>query len=163
ETMATLQIGHEVILEAVRHINTKGGTNYYGQTCLNDAKVVANAYGKHEYSTATFVTDKTVKELYDLDPKTDYTSTVFVLKAKILFKGDNYSTTVYLTDDQGTEVRLYCSSANQQYGWLKAFAGQEVTVEVAACNWNDKNYYTGCVLAVITNEGKVCNELNFAK
>ena len=162
ETMATLQIGHEVILEAVRHINTKGGTNYYGQTCLNDAKVVANAYGKHEYSTATFVTDKTLKQVYDLDPMTDYTTTVFVLKATVTVEEAQYYTNIYLTDGNGTQLRLYSSSA-KQYNWLKAYAGQEITVEVAACNWNDKNYYTGCVLAVITNDGKVCNELNFTK
>ena len=162
ETMATLQIGHEVILEAVRHINTKGGTNYYGQTCLNDAKVVSNAYGKHEYSTATFVTDKTLKQVYDLDPMTDYTTTVFVLKATVTVEEAQYYTNIYLTDGNGTQLRLYSSSA-KQYNWLKAYAGQEITVEVAACNWNDKNYYTGCVLAVITNDGKVCNELNFTK
>ncbi len=162
ETMATLQIGHEVILEAVRHINTKGGTNYYGQTCLNDAKVVSNAYGKHEYSTATFVTDKTLKQVYDLDPMTDYTTTVFVLKATVTVEETQYYTNIYLTDGNGTQLRLYSSSA-KQYNWLKAYAGQEITVEVAACNWNDKNYYTGCVLAVITNDGKVCNELNFTK
>ena len=162
DTMATLQMGNEVVLEGVRHINTKGGTNYYGQTCINDAKIVSNAYGKNEYSTASFVSGKTVKELYDLDPKTDYTTTVFVLKAKILLKGDGYSSTIYLTDDQGTEFRLYCSNSNQ-YSWLKAYAGQEVTVEVAACNWNDKGYYTGCALSAETPDGKVYNELNFNK
>jgi hypothetical protein len=162
DTMATLQLGHEVILTGVRHINTKGGTNYFGQSCINDAKIVANAYGKNEYSTASFVSGKTVKELYDLDPKTDYTTTVFVVKAKILIKEGGYSSTIYLTDDQGTEFRLYCSSANQ-YNWLKQFAGQEVTVEVAACNWNDKNYYTGCALSVETQDGKIYNELNFTK
>lgn len=162
DTMATLQIGHEVVLTGVRHINTKGGTNYYGQTCLNDAKVVANAYGKHEYSTATFVTDKTLKQVYDLNPMTDYTTTVFVLKATVTVEEAQYYTNIYLTDGNGTQLRLYSSSA-KQYNWLKAYAGQEITVEVAACNWNDKNYYTGCVLAVITNDGKVCNELNFTK
>ena len=64
--------------------------------------------------------------------------------------------------DIGTNsVRLYCSSANQ-YRWLQAFAGQEVTVEIAACNWNGKNYYTGCVLAVLNADGtKTLNTLNF--
>ena len=162
DTMATLQIGHEVVLEGVRHINTKGGTNYFGQSCINDAKVVSNAYGKHEYSTATFVTDKTLKQVYDLNPMTDYTTTVFVLNATVTVEEAQYYTNIYLTDGNGTQLRLYCSNAGQ-YSWLKAFAGQEVTVEVAACNWNDKNYYTGCVLSVVTEDGKIFNELNFAK
>jgi hypothetical protein len=85
-----------------------------------------------------------------------------VLKANVTVEEAAYYTNIYLTDANGTKLRLYCSSANQ-YNWLKAFAGQEVTVEVAACNWNDKSYYTGCVLSVVTEDGKVCNELNFSK
>jgi hypothetical protein len=162
EVMETLQMGNEVILTGTRHINTKGGTNYFGQTCLNDAEIVANAYGKNAYSDASFVSGKTLKELYDLDPTVDYTTTVFVLKAKVEVEESAYYTNIYLTDGNGTKLRLYCSSANQ-YNWLKTFAGQEVTIEVAACNWNDKNYYTGCVLAVVTDNGKVYNELNFKK
>ena len=162
DTMATLQLGNEVILTGVRHINTKGGTNYFGQSCLNDATVVSNAYGKNEYSTASFVTDKTLKQVYDLDPMVDYSTSVFVVKAKVQVEESAYYTNIYLVDDNGTQLRLYCSSA-KQYNWLKEFAGKEITIEVAACNWNDKNYYTGCVLAVITEDGKILNELNFTK
>jgi hypothetical protein len=162
DTMATLQMGNEVVLEGVRHINTKGGTNYYGQTCINDAKIVSNAYGKNEYSTASFVSGKTLKEIYDLDPLIDYTTTVFVLQATVTVVEAQYYTNIYLTDGNGTDLRLYCSNASQ-YTWLKAYAGQEVTVEVAACNWNDKNNYTGCVLSAETPDGKVYNELNFSK
>ena len=66
-------------------------------------------------------------------------------------------------NSDGTQISLYCSSANQ-YNWLKAYAGQEVIVEIAPCNWNAKNYYAGCVLAVRNADGsKICNELNFNK
>ena len=160
-TLSTLSIGNEVVLSGKRHINTKGGTGYHGQTCIVDAVVESNAYGEHAYSDATFVSGKTVKEFYDLDPLTDYTTTVFVLKATVLVEESAYYTNIYLTDGS-TKIRLYCSSA-KQYGWLKEFSGQEITVEIAACNWNDKNYYTGCVLAVVTDTGKILNTLNFAK
>ena len=162
EVMETLQMGNEVILTGTRHVNTKGGANYFGQSCIDKAEIVSNAYGKNEYSDASFVSGKTLKEVYDLDPTVDYTTTVFVLKAKVEVEESAYYTNIYLTDGNGTKLRLYCSSANQ-YNWLKTFAGQEVTIEVAACNWNDKNYYTGCVLAVVTDNGKVYNELNFKK
>ena len=162
EYMATLSIGDEVIVTGTRDVKTKGGAGYFGQSNLYESVVVANYYGGHEYSTSTFVTDKTLKEVYDLDPTVDYTTTVFVLKATVFVEESAYYTNIYLTDANGTKLRLYCSSANQ-YNWLKAFAGQEVTVEVAACNWNDKNYYTGCVLSVVTEDGKVFNELNFSK
>ena len=161
--MQTLNIGDEVILSGVRHINIKDETTHcIGQTCLNNAEILLNTYGNHAYSTATFVTDKTLADVYGLDPMVDYSTTVFVLKANVTVEETPFYINIYLTDANGTKLRLYCSSANQ-YSWLKAFAGQEVTVEVAACNWNDKSYYTGCVLSVVTEDGKIFNELNFSK
>ena len=161
EIMQTLQIGNEVIVTGTRDVKTKGGVGYFGQSSLYNATVVANYYGSHEYSTASFVTGKTLQEIYDLDPMVDYSTTVFTTTATVLVEESAYYTNIYLANANGTKLRLYCSSANQ-YNWLKAFAGQEVTVEVAACNWNDKDYYTGCVLAVITEDGKVLNTLNFS-
>ena len=159
-TMATLLIGHEVVLSGVRHLNTKDAD--YGQTCIKDAKVVTNNYGSHDYSTSFFVTDKTITDIYNLNVDTDYTTTVYVAKATVVVEENQYYTNILLSDGT-SKLRLYCSSA-KQYNWLKAFAGQEVTVEVAACNWNSKNYYTGCVLAVRNADGtKTYNELNFTK
>lgn len=66
----------------------------------------------------------------------------------------------HITDESGNKVTLYCSSG-KQYGFLKQFAGQEVTMELAACNWNNKTFWAGCVLSVITEDGKVVNSLNF--
>ena len=163
EVMATLTIGDEVILSGVCHINIKDATTHcIGQTCINDAVILANNFGNHEYSTASFVTDKNLQFVYDLDPMVDYSTTVFVLKANVTVEETPYYTNIYLTDANGTQLRLYCSNA-KQYNWLKVFDGQEVTVEVAACNWNDKDYYTGCVLSVVTEQGKIFNELNFSK
>ncbi|MBQ1232054.1 MAG: hypothetical protein IIX86_00840 [Clostridia bacterium] len=163
EVMSTLHIGDEVILTGVRHINIKDTTNHcIGQTCLQDAVILSNTYGSHAYSTATFVTDKTLAEVRALDPMIDYSTTVFVLNVTVTVEETKFYTNIYLTDASGNQLRLYSSSANQ-YNWLKAYAGQEITVEVAACNWNDKDYYTGCVLSVVTENGKVFNELNFGK
>ena len=159
-TMSTLKIGQEVVLSGVRHLNTKDAS--YGQTCIKDAKVVTNNYGDHDYNTSFFVTDKTIADFYTLDVNTDYTTTVFVLKATVVVEESQYYSNILLSDGTN-KVRLYSSSA-KQYNWLKAYAGQEVTVEMAACNWNSKNYYTGCVLAVRNADGtKTLNELNFSK
>ena len=57
---------------------------------------------------------------------------------------------------------LLYSSSSSQYNWLKAYAGQTITVEVAPCNWNEKTSYRGCVLAVVNEDGsKIYNTLNF--
>ena len=65
--------------------------------------------------------------------------------------------------DGSVSVNLYSSSANQ-YKFLKEFNGQEVTLELALCNWNGKTYYAACVIAVVNSDGtKIINTLNFAE
>lgn len=159
DTLATLEIGYEVVLEATRGFNNKDGSTY-GQTCLKDAKVAVNNYGTHDYSTASFKGDISVADFYNLDINQDFTTTVYTMKATVVLEESQYYTNIFLSDGS-TKVRLYCSSPSQ-YNWLTTFAGQEVTVEIAACNWNSKNYYTGCVLSVIHEDGtKTLNTLNF--
>ncbi len=154
-----LQIGHEVILTGIRDTKNDKNAPCHGQTRIKDAAIITNLYGKHEYATHHFVTDKTLADFYKLDVNTDHTTTVFLLKATVEVVETNYYTNIKLTDGTNS-VTLYCSSANQ-YSFLMQFAGQEVTLELAACNWNGKSHYAGCVLAVITEDGKVCNALNF--
>ena len=39
--------------------------------------------------------------------------------------------------------------------------GKEVTLELALCNWNGKDYYAGCVISVTYDGMKTVNTLNF--
>ena len=157
---AEIEIGQEIIIKGKRDKfhNNQGGT-HAGQTAITGATVIANYYGQHDYDTSHFVTDKTLADFYGLDVTKDYSTTVFVVKAIVNFEETAYYTKCNLTDGTNN-VTLYCSSA-KQYSFLKQFAGQEVTLELAACNWNNKTFWAGCVLSVITEDGKVVNSLNF--
>lgn len=158
--LQTLEIGQEVVLEGLRDKFHNNEGDHAGQTALTGCTVVANFYGNHDYPTNSFKGDITVADFYNLDVTVDYTTSVFTMKATVLVEETAYSKNIYLTDGT-TKVRLYCSSANQ-YRWLQAYDGQEVTVEIAACNWNNKTYYVGCVLAVVNADGtKTLNNLNF--
>ena len=162
-----LKIGHEVIVKGTRE-NYKNDekandSQRFGQTCLVDGVIVANYYGNNQYSTASFVTDKTIADFDSLKITEDHTTTVFVLEATVKVVEATYYTNIYITDGAGIEILLYCSSANQ-YSWLKAYNGQKVTIEMVPCNWNDKkDSYRGCVLALYGEDGIVYNELNFLK
>lgn len=161
EVFNGLAIGHEVVISGKRdrfYDASKGGT-HVGQTCVSDATVLVNNYGKHEYNTSNFVTGKTLEDFHNLQVEQDYSTTVFILKATVVIEETPYYSSIKLSSGN-TTVSLYSSSASQ-YGFLKQFAGQEITVELAACNWNNKNYYAGCALAVITENGKILNTLNF--
>ncbi len=156
-----LAIGHEVVLTGIRDTRNPKNGNCHGQTQIKEATIVTNLYGKHEYATSHFITGKTLADFYTLNAQEDHSTSVFVLKATVELVETNYYTSIKLVSGD-TSVNLYCSSASQ-YNFLKAYAGQEITIELAACNWNSKSYYTGCVLAVLTEDGKVVNELNFLK
>jgi hypothetical protein len=157
---AGLEIGHEIVLKGrrERYVKAENEATRFGQTSIVDAQILVNYYGNHEYSTAKFV-QATGSEFYALDKMVDYSTTVFVLTGKVEVTETAYYTSLSFTAD-GKKITLYCSGAGQ-YSWLTEFAGQEITVEVAACNWNDKTFWAGCALAVYTEDGKILNTLNF--
>ncbi len=159
DTFDEIEIGHEIVITGVRDCYKDADKTHAGQTCLTQVEVLANYYGDHDYPTDDFITDKTLADIYNLNNNEDHTTEVYVVKATVNFNETAYYTNVNLSDN-GTKLNLYCSSGSQ-YSFLKAFAGQEVTLEIAPCNWNNKSYYAGCVLAVYTEDGKVLNELNF--
>ena len=157
-----LMIGHEVIVKGTRE-NYKNDKELarFGQTCLVDAEIVANYYGNHSYSTASFITDKTLADFANLNIAEDHTTTVYVIEATIQVTEGQYSSTINIVDNNGNKILLYSSSANQ-YSWLKAYDGKTVALEVVPCNWNNKNdNYRGCVLALYGEDGIEYNKLNF--
>ena len=154
-----LAIGQKVIIEGKRD-KFNSGNNGYGVTCITNATVVANFYGSHEYSTESFITDKTLDDFYTLDANEDHSTEVYVCKGTVVLGGTAYYTNIKLQTPNGKQVTLYCSDS-KQYNWLKAYEGQEITVEIVPCNWNGKSFWAGCVIAVRTDDGKIYNELNF--
>ncbi len=157
---AGLEIGQKVVIQGKRDKWNKEGGKGYGVTCITSATVVANYYGSHEYSTESFITDKTLDDFYALNVDEDHSTEVYVAVGQILVEETAYYTNIKLKTPNGKQVTLYCSSANQ-YNWLKQFSGEDITVEIVPCNWNGKSYWAGCVIAVRTADGKVYNELNF--
>ena len=84
-----------------------------------------------------------------------------IVEAIVELGGSAYYTNIKLKSlDGNTVLSLYCSSANQ-YEFLKQYAGKTVTIELMMCNWNDKDYYTGCVISVTYEGVKTINTLNF--
>ena len=150
-----LAVGQKVVIEGKRN---NGENDHTSQTCITDAVIKANHYGNHEYDTSTFITGKTLAEFAAINYTPDSATTVYVLKATVN-KAETAFYTNYEIVSGNTKVLLYCSSA-KQYTFLDQFAGQEVMLELAPCNWNDKDF-KACVLAVYTDSGKVVNTLNF--
>ena len=161
DLFASISIGNEVIIKGIRErkVDDDKRETRHGQTCIIDAEIVANLKGDYEYSTDKFVTDKTIAECAKLDILTDYSTTVFVLTGTLQFPTGNGQ--VSINDTNGNFIGFYASGSSQ-YNFLQKFEGQEVTLEIAACNWNNKKDWKGCVLAIRLADGtKIVNQLNF--
>ncbi len=158
----TIEIGNEIVISGMRERYIKDDSyTTYGQDAIVNAKVIANYYGNHEYSTAKFITGKTLADILALDVTESHSTEVYVVKAVVEVVETQYYTNLKITYN-GVELALYCSGA-AQYNWLKQYAGQEITIEDAPCNWNEKkDNYRGCILAVVHDDGtKTLNTLNF--
>ena len=158
-----VELGNEVIIEGIKiHRKKDPSGAYAGQIVISEATVAYNFYGAHEYSKASFISGKTIKDIYSLDYTKDFSTNVYIVTGKIDFVETPYYTNVNIIGEDGTSLGLYCSSG-KQYNFLKEFAGQTVTLEIAPVNWNGKNYYRGCVLSVSDGEKTIINGLNFGK
>ncbi len=157
-----IEIGQRVVITGKRDCFKDADKTHAGQIAISGVEVLANYYGNHNYPTDGFITDKDLAFIRNLDNNEDHSTEVYVVKATVSVVETPFYTSIKLTHN-GTDLSLYCSGANQ-YSFLKQFAGQEVTLEIAPCNWNNKTYYAGCVLAVRLADGsKVLNTLNFNK
>lgn len=159
---AGLEIGHQVVLQGKReqYVDADKKDSRHGQTAIVEAEILVNYYGKHEYSTAKFITDATIKQVYDLPALEDHSTEVYVLTGTLYIPSSDWET-VSLTDANGNIIKFYHGSP-RQYSFLAEYSGQEVTLEVAPCNWNNKEYWRGCILAIRLPDGtKIVNQLNF--
>jgi len=160
-TLEGLKIGQEIVLEGKRDLFHNGTGSHAGQIALTGCTVVSNFYGNHDYSTSFFITGKTLEDIVKLNIAEQHSTEVYVVKATVEFVETQYYSTLNITSN-GVTLKLYMSGAGQ-YSWLKEYAGQEVTMEIAPCNWNNKgDEWRGCVLAVVHADGsKTVNSLNF--
>lgn len=162
DVVSELKPGYEIVVSGVKkHVKKdETATTYVGQCAIDNAVLVANYYGEHDYATDYFIKDKTIKDLTELDATIDYTTNVYVLQAKIIFIETQYYSQIKIEGEDGTQMNLYSASANQ-YSWLKEYKDKTVTLELAVCNWNGKKYYVGCAISATVDGQKIINSLNF--
>lgn len=161
-----LQIGQTVYIKGKRDLfaSARNGTPSYFERCMTGCQIVKNEFGNVDYSTASFIKGKTLADLIAL-PVTDnsHTAEVYVITAGLKFVATKNYSNAYLKDGD-SEMRLYCTNASSQYQWINPYVDdtKTYTMEVAVCNWNNKNYYTACLLSITDSNGnKVMNTLNF--
>lgn len=161
-----LQIGQTVYIKGKRDLfaSARNGTPSYFESCMTGCQIVKNEFGNVDYSTASFINGKTLADLIALPVADNYhTAEVYVITAGLKFVATKNYSNAYLKDGD-SEMRLYCTNAASQYQWINSYVDdtKTYTMEVAVCNWNNKNYFTACLLSITDSNGnKVMNTLNF--
>lgn len=182
DVLNTLSLGDEVVVKGTRTHYVASG-NQTVQSVILDATLVVNYFGGKDYSTASFVTDKTFTEISMLEVL-DYTTIGYTVNCKLVRVSCKYYSNIYLVNEECNRyLMLYCSSANQ-YNWAKDFyvvsedtskytvtddmifeAAKNAEVykmDIALCNWNVKSYNRAGIIAIYNEDGsKVLNTLNF--
>ncbi len=153
DVLNTIKIGDEVIIKGT--LKEKGKDTATGnQIVVDDAIVLFNLYGNNTYSTKSFV-NSTMEELVSLPTDDQSTAKVYVVKATLNMPVGTWGT--YSLQSGEFSMQTYQSSS-KQYEWLNPYADQELTYEVAICNWNGKANKL-CIISVTdANGNKVVNE-----
>lgn len=163
DVMKDIFFGNEVIIMGRRTVaNTDKGV--YGQSVVTDSKLVANLYGNHMYSKASFLSNKTLEELMATPTTEDPTTQVYNVLAKVKVEESAYYTRISLVspENESKTINLYSSSA-KQYGWLTDYNGKTLRFELALCNWKAKGYFSACALSATLDDGTVLyNTLNYS-
>ena len=162
-TIKNLTIGNDVVITGTKTHVVKSGSTQIGQICIDDATLVVNLLGNHEIDTASFITDKTFDEIYDMAASDgDYTAQAYVVKCYLKKVESPYSTNFYLTDATKTkDIYLYAGSGSQ-YSIYNEFVGDiELTVALMFVNWNSKIPYRACIIYASDGEKLVVNNYNF--
>ena len=165
DTIANIGLGNEVVMQGTRKHIVKDGSTNKGQSCVDDATLVANLMGKNDYDTSTFI-NKPFEELYEYKNQqatVDLTTNVYVTTCYLVKKGNQYSTNYYLSNLDGSKQFYLYAGSGSQYSDFEAFATgtTELTVTFMLCDWNTKNEFRACIITATDGTNTVLNTLNF--
>ncbi len=162
-SMEEIEIGQEIIIKGTRTVNVNKGNDTYQQV-VNNAILLSNNFGEHEIPTTSYKTI-TAEQLVALaqDKTVSSTAQGYIVTGLVSALVDPNYTNHYFGygDTKGTNLQFYTGNYKQINWLLDEFIGQEVTLEVAFCDWNNKSVYRLVLLAIHTPNGKIVNTYGF--
>ena len=164
-TLDTIELGQEVVMQGTRTHVKKDGSSNIGQSCIDNATVVVNLMGKHDYDTSKFITNMSFDDIFAYKNNQavgDYTTNVYVAKCYLVKKGSQYSTNYYLSNEDGSkQYYLYAGSGSQYASYDVFLESGEITVTFMLCDWNSKSEFRACIISATDGTNTVLNSLNF--
>ena len=157
--IADINEGYKVIVRAklTRYIkNADNATNaeYTGDIQLVEPEILNVDTNIFEIPTTSY-TESSITEIMNTLPSTNISSSMFIVKAKVIKNVNTYATSYNLAEVDGgaASLPLYSQNSGNDFKWLDEYAGQEVTIIVAIQNLNLKasgSHWRGLPIKVIT-------------
>lgn len=149
--------GDEIVVEGIRTQNDKST-----QISVKDANVIGIVSTGNRFSRAV-EKDSTIDEIVS-EITIDMTAALYKVSAYV-FKTDAQYPQIYFyaneeasKSEEASYLRVY-SGNSSQYAFLEPMVGKQVTVELAICNWNGKQYLC-CPLTLSDGTTTVYNQLH---
>lgn len=158
-----VSIGNEVIITGLKTHSrgTYTAEESVGQLVIDQAVVVYNLFGNHDYSTLSFRNDKILADLVGLSLLEEHSIQAYILEAKIDYYATPYYAIYSLMDPTDENIRITLYSSNEhQLSFLEPYKAQTVTVEFTLVNWNGKDY-RGSIISIIVDGIKIPSNQNF--
>ena len=157
--IADINEGYKVIVRAklTRYIkNADNATNaeYTGDIQLVEPEILNVDTNIFEIPTTSY-TESSITEIMNTLPSTNISSSMFIVKAKVIKNVNTYATSYNLAEVDGgaASLPLYSQNSGNDFKWLDEYEGQEVTIIVAVQNLNLKasgSHWRGLPIKVIT-------------
>lgn len=157
--IADIKDGDKVTLKAivthyVKNADNAANENYTGDLQLTDPEIIDVDTNAHEIPSTSY-TESSISEIMNTSPSTNLSSSMFVVRAKVVKNQNTYATSYNLAEVDGgaASLPLYSQNSGNDFKWLDEYAGQEVTIIVAIQNLNLKasgSHWRGLPIKVIT-------------
>ncbi len=159
ETMSNIGYGNEVIISGTKELFGQSGKTAY-QVAINDGTLVLNLGGMNDYSNSSFISDKSIADLYKTSVEEANYSQGYIVTGQIKKVVSSYSVNYSVSDENGTYISIY--SAGKAITYFDNFTNDNIyQIELALCNWNSKNYVRCSVLAIIVDGVRQPNLNNY--
>ena len=159
DTMSNISYGNEVIISGTKELFGQSGKTAY-QVAINDGTLVLNLGGMNDYSNSSFISDKSIADLYKTSVDEANYSQGYIVTGQIKKVVSSYSVNYSVSDENGTYISIY--SAGKAITYFDNFTNDNIyQIELALCNWNSKNYVRCSVLAIIVGGVRQPNLNNY--
>jgi len=168
EAMGKISLGDEVVFKGIRtNVKAEEGKNV-GQIAIDQAELVTNLFGNHQYSDKSFITDKSIEEIQALtaNPLVHQTAQIYRTKCYLRREVTNFATKYYIGNaDFSKEIYNYAGN-RYQFAMFDEFLSddtvkKELECEFALVNWNAKTYYVACLMSATYQGKKIVNTYNY--